>query len=312
MIVRPEPLAALLAALDERGYAFVVPTNAAYRIVVAREDKRRAKSVRDVLGWSLPYAPGSVDAEIERLLQDAGVVADAPGGRHQSLIRVARLNGRLFIHSAYPPSARDAVFLGPDSYRFADFIERSIGAGRYARVLDVGVGGVVAGSAAEAVHVHLTDVNPVALQLAAVNARHAGVSIQVAHGDGLAGVEGPLDLLVANPPFIAGHTGRTYSEGGDMLGARLSYDWAVAAMERLAPGGCMLLYTGAAITDGHDRLRERLGEAARVRGCTLAYRELDPDIFTSELNKPVYQPVDRIAAVGAVITRRPTRSRAQP
>jgi hypothetical protein len=89
-----------------------------------------------------------------------------------------------------------------------------------------------------------------------------------------------------------------------MLGARISIDWARAAIPKLAPGGRLLLYTGSAIvTGGRDRLREALQATAQAAGASLRYREIDPDVFGEELEKPAYREAERIAAVGAVITR---------
>ena len=85
------------------------------------------------------------------------------------------------------------------------------------------------------------------------------------------------------------------------LGSRLSLDWAMEGAQRLAPGGRMLLYTGSAIVGGHDALREALERDLPRIGCTLRYREIDPDIFGEELERPAYAQVERIAAVGAVI-----------
>ncbi len=86
-----------------------------------------------------------------------------------------------------------------------------------------------------------------------------------------------------------------------MHGARVSLDWALEAAARLEPGGRMLLYTGVAIIDGRDTLRAALERELPALGCSLRYRELDPDIFGEELEKPAYARVERIAAVGAVI-----------
>jgi len=63
----------------------------------------------------------------------------------------------------------------------------------------------------------------------------------------------------------------------------------------------MLLYTGVAIVGGHDHLRDALERDLPALGCTLRYRELDPDIFGEELEKPAYADVERIAAIGAVV-----------
>ena len=88
-----------------------------------------------------------------------------------------------------------------------------------------------------------------------------------------------------------------------MRGAQLSYDWAIAAARRLRAGGRMLLYTGSAIVEGRDGLREALARDLAPLACDLDYAELDPDIFGEELDLPAYRAVERIAAVGAVITR---------
>ena len=88
-----------------------------------------------------------------------------------------------------------------------------------------------------------------------------------------------------------------------MHGARVSFDWTCAAARRLAAGGRMLLYTGSAIVVGRDELRERLQEVLPGLGCTLRYREIDPDVFGEDLDKPAYADVERIAVVGAVIEK---------
>ena len=43
--------------------------------------------------------------------------------------------------------------------------------------------------------------------------------------------------------------------------------------------------------------------AASDAGCTMAYREIDPDVFGEELERPAYRDVERIAAIGAVFRR---------
>jgi len=130
-------------------------------------------------------------------------------------------------------------------------------------------------------------------------ARVAGVDAELVETDGLADVNGVIDVAIANPPYIIDTNGRTYRDGGDMRGARLSLDMAREAAERLTPGGQLLLYTGSAIVDGRDELREALAEAMAAAGCTLDYRELGPDVFGEELERPEYADVDRIALVGA-------------
>lgn len=144
--------------------------------------------------------------------------------------------------------------------------------------------------------------NKAALTLAQVNAAHHDVAVRTVLRDGLNGAEG-FDLAVMNPPFIADEGGPAYRSGGSGLGAELSLRWTLDAAAKLGPGGRVLLYTGSAIVDGRDRIRERLEAELPALGCTLDYAEIDPDIFGEELDKPAYRDADRIAAVGAVVDK---------
>ncbi|MDB5446041.1 MAG: methyltransferase, partial [Phenylobacterium sp.] len=150
----------------------------------------------------------------------------------------------------------------------------------------------------------LSDVNPKALRLTRVNAAHAGVPLETVQAPDLDGLPEGLDLILANPPYIAGDPKQTYQDGGDLLGARTSLNWARDALGKLAPGGRFLLYTGSAILHGgRDPVRGALSELAEAAGARLSYRELDPDVFGEELEKPAYREAERIAAVGAVLAR---------
>ena len=68
----------------------------------------------------------------------------------------------------------------------------------------------------------------------------------------------------------------------------------------------MLLYTASGIVDGVDALKAELSRQLAELGCTCRYREIDPDIFGEQLDEPGYVEVERIAAVGVVITRGPS------
>ena len=175
------------------------------------------------------------------------------------------------------------------------------------RLVDIGagsgVGAIMAAARAPGATLTATDINPLALRFARINARHAGVELETVEASGLDGVEGPVDLVIANPPFVADPAKRLYRDGGGMHGARLSLDWALAAARRIEPGGTVLLYTGSAIVDGRDGLREALAEQLPGLGCALRYSEIDPDIFGELLDQPGYEEVERIAAVGAVIRK---------
>jgi methylase of polypeptide subunit release factors len=308
MTFSPEPLAALLQSLDQEGYAFTTVTPATHQRVLARRPGEAARDLRDIFGWSLSFAPDTLPSEFLDLLREGGALEER-NGVHRSLVRVSSLSGRLFLHTAYPTEAEDSVFFGPDTYRFARFVEASaeeletpvhlvdLGAG-------AGPGGISAAGLLEPERISLADINPRALSLACANAMAAGLEVKTIEG-GLAEVEGEIDLIIANPPFIADAKGRDYRDGGEMLGAGLSLDWARQSLERLQPGGTMLLYTGSPIIAGEDRLLAALAELAEEANATLRYEELDPDIFGEELEQPAYAEAgaERIAAVGAVLRK---------
>ncbi|HYI64980.1 MAG TPA: methyltransferase [Allosphingosinicella sp.] len=304
------PALAVLRALGERGYDFVPVTPETHRRVIARPDMALARDLRGVFGWSLPFDEALLPGDLFALLRDAGFLASGPPG-WRSKVRVSSVAGRLFLHSAYPTEAPDSVFLGPDSVRFADFLRAELAAGTdVRRLVDIGagagVGGIVAAGLVRIGRIELVDLNEAALSLARINAAHAGIDVETYVSDGAASVPPGFDLAIANPPFIMDEGGPVYRAGGGMRGAELSIDWASDAAARLAPGGRMLLYTGTAIVAGRDWLREALEARIPALRCTLRYREIDPDIFGEELEKPAYHQVERIAAVGAVIHKEPS------
>ncbi|MEA3064808.1 MAG: hypothetical protein QOJ27_1254 [Sphingomonadales bacterium] len=302
----PDPAAfALLEGLGDSGYRFVAVTPETHRRVLERTPGRVARDLRDVFGWSLPFEDGLLPSAVASALERSGWLG-REGRLCRSRVRVAALDGRLFLHSAFPTDRADSVFFGPDSYRFVRFLQAELpGLPPVRRLVDLGAGSGVGAISAAALlpgaRATAADINPLALRLARINARHAGVELDTIESSGLAGVEGPIDLVVANPPFVADPVKRLYRDGGGMRGARLSLDWALAAAGRIEAGGTILLYTGSAIVEGRDALHEALAGALPALGCTLRYSELDPDIFGELLDEPGYGQVERIAAVGAVI-----------
>ncbi len=301
-------LGALLGELKRLDYRFVTPTPATHRRVIARSAKQTARNLRDVLGWSLPFAASVLPPHLLSLMREADVILQ-DRGLLRAAVRVSSLGGQLFLHSAFPPEAQDAVFFGPDSYRFASFLAAELASAEGGGVLveigaGSGVGAIVASSLVRPDRVLMTDINPAALRLANVNAMAAGVAPELVLTNGLDGLDGPFDLIVANPPFIAGAGDRTYRDGGDLHGARVSLDWTSAALGKLARNGRLLLYTGSAIVAGDDPFRRMVEESVRGGPFELRYRELDPDIFGGQLSAPGYGDVERIAAVGLTVHRR--------
>jgi methylase of polypeptide subunit release factors len=302
-------LATLIAILKGSGYHFITPTPATHARVIAR--RTRARDIRDVFGWSLPFSGDVVGPELTELMMGAEIL-EQRGELFASRVRISSLGEDLIAHSAYPTTQHDAVFFGPDSYRFANFLRAELPRlGPCAHILDIGAGAgagaIAAARVATDAYFTLTDINPQALRLAAINwvMAHLGpvyFAVCDAIPDQLPDHAPPVDCIVANPPYIADAAHRAYRDGGAMHGAEVSLAWARIAAERLPSGGAFLLYTGSAIVNGEDRLKAMLHET--LRGFDVSYRELDPDVFGEELERADYTDVERIAAVGCVAIRR--------
>ncbi len=291
------------------GYRFTCVTPATHSRVNARDGSGQASSLRDVFGWSRPFAPGLVSNDELELLERAQVLVPR-GELLGSSVRWSSLDDLLLVHSAFPTEASDAVFFGPDSYRFAQVIHEHLqhNPRPVEHAVDIGcgtgVGALLIARAAQCAQVSAVDINPLALRYATINAALAGVSnVSVAPSDVLDGVSGTFDLIVANPPYMLDRSARTYRHGGGALGAELSLRIVEQACERLTRHGTLLLYTGVAIVDGRDALLEAI--RLRLAGPQWAwvYREIDPDVFGEQLAEPGYEQVERIAAVALTVTR---------
>lgn len=286
--------------LQETHYHFTAITPDTHARVLARPD-RPVRDARDVLGWNCPFEPAHVPQRLFELLLSAEACEQLPDGRWRATLRCASIDQLLFFHSAFPTRARDAVFFGPDSYRFVRALLHAVEGAE--RAVDLGcgtgVGGIVLARSRELTgELFLTDINAQALALAEVNAQLNHVRAHVLESDLLEAVPDPVDLVIANPPYLADGDGRLYRDGGADFGTELSVRIVAEAAERLAPrGGRLLLYGGAPSVDGEDQLLRALTPLLRDTHARFSYAELDPDIFGSELDQPGYRRVERIAAV---------------
>ena len=289
----------LAQLIAETGYAFTTPTPATIARVNARPGAETAHDLRDVFGWSRPCQPGLLSAAIEQAALAAGVLVPSEAGL-RSTVRLSSLDGGLVMHSAFPTSAADAVFFGPDTYRFTRAILQALPPAPR-RVVDIGcgagAGAIVVARARPDAEVFGVDINPAALLLTRVNATLAGVEVTTRHSDVLAGLDGDFDLIVSNPPYLVDPGERAYRHGGGPLGADLSLKILRSAIDRLRPGGTLMLYTGAAIVEGSDPFRAAAVADLAGSAMNWTYDEIDPDVFGEELEGSVYAVSDRIAAV---------------
>ena len=308
-----EALVALGRWLQSTGYAFTTVTPATQARVNARPGAAQARTLRDVFGWSRPFVPVLLPPQMLDVLERSGLAEHRSDGLVRSRVRFSSLHGQLYAHSAWPTTDEDAVFFGPDTVRFVDLLRAELAQAPLrsgGRIVDMGCGagpgGLAAAQCAQAAQSQLVlaDINPRALRFAAANAALAGAQgVTFAQGDLFAAVDGAFDFIVANPPYLNDASQRTYRHGGGRWGEALSVRIVREGVDRLAPGGRLVLYTGVAIADGNDPLLQALQPLLHGRGWPWRYRELDPDVFGEELDEPAYADAERIGAVALVVER---------
>jgi hypothetical protein len=229
-----EALFELGRELSALHYEFVTTTPQSHEAVLARG--RSARSLRDVFGWNRPFSAGVLPPALLSLSLRAGVI-QPHGSTLRATVRFSTMNGHLFAHSAFPTADANAVFFGPDTYRFCSFLRRTLV--DCERLVDIGCGtGAGAVTAApRARRITMTDINPDALRFAKINAALARLRAEVVLSDILASVEGPIDAVIANPPYLKDPSHRTYRDGGGRLGEGLSLRFATGSLARLEQGG---------------------------------------------------------------------------
>jgi methylase of polypeptide subunit release factors len=318
-------LAALGRSLQAADYRFVTVTPATHRRVNGRPANAWAHDLRGVFGWSRPYRTGVLPDEIDVQLRAAGLAApvDADGNDAadasaaagwRARVRAATIGDHLYFHSAWPTCDAHAVFFGPDTYRYVAALKRTLGPHGILRrpvrrAVDIGAG---AGPGAIELAlrcpdatIYAADINPAALALADVNASLNGAdNVVPCHSDVLDGVDGGFDLVLSNPPYILDPAALTYRHGGGEYGAGLSIRIVHAALDRLHPGGSLLLYTGVAMVDGGDPFLTAVRGRLDAETDGWSYEELDPDVFGGQLDCDGYERVERIAAVWLHAVRR--------
>jgi methylase of polypeptide subunit release factors len=294
--------------LKSRLYRFTTVTPATHERVNRRPGSEWATNLEGIFGWNRPFHASVIPVDILELMHEANAVLTDTEGWH-SMLRVSTLGNNLFFHSAYPTKEEDAVFFGPDTYRFvaavdAHLDERST---PVRRAVDIGCG---AGPGAIGMAIRYpqaevlaVDINSKALRATSINASLASAhNITTHYSDLLNDTAGTFDLIIANPPYMVDPVGRAYRHGGGLLGAGLSLAIVDAAVHRLRPGGSLVLYTGVAIVEGVDPFHLVIEEKLLDRKFRWSYREIDPDVFGEELSGAVYSGVDRIAAVVLTVT----------
>ncbi|MES2664209.1 MAG: class I SAM-dependent methyltransferase [Pseudomonadota bacterium] len=296
-------------------YRFITVTPLTHTHAVSQ--KVLANTLCDIFGWNLPFKKESLNLELFKLLNSVEAL-EVQGPLLRSKVRVSSVADDLFLHSSFPTIETDSVFFGPDTYRFArlirqelqnksDFLDKN----KLFRILDIGCGSGAGGIVAVRQLSHLynieltmNDINPKALEFAAVNAAVAKISVKLALGDALSVVQGNFDLIISNPPYLDDVDARAYRHGGDNLGRAFSVQIVQQSLNRLALNGRLILYTGVAIVDDFDPFFREILPLLNPLHYEWFYEEIDPDIFGEELSRPNYACAQRIAAVSLIIKRK--------
>jgi methylase of polypeptide subunit release factors len=291
----------LLHLLRLQDYRHTAVTPKTHETVVSRPLKG-PPSLADILGWNRPFEEANLDPQIYELLERAEALDVGDDGSLRTKVRIASLGANLFVHSAFPTNEKDAVFFGPDTYRFVRFLEGQTSVLVNPKVVvdmgtGSGAGGVVAARMLGGPRAILVDINPKALRYARINATAAGVDVELLESDRVP----QCDLWVGNAPYLMDAGGRAYRDGGQLLGGAVSLDWIEQGLRQVSPGGTILLYTGAAYVDGRSPLLAAIESVCGATGARLEAQELDPDVFGEQLLEPGYEDVERLAAVGLTI-----------
>jgi len=219
-----------------------------------------------------------------------------------------------YLHSAFPTKQDDAVFFGPDTYFFLNFLteaSKNLVNKRPRIIVDV-----CCGSGAGAIHMARQhpqsqslglDLNPKALDLGGVNCKLADCQVEFSESDLFAAVSSKkdIDLIVSNPPYIASSEGvPMYAAGGGPQGLTLPLRIVEEGVQALADGGLLMIYTGVPISyerPRHDPFLERIRQTKSAK--LVSYKIIHPDMFGEELSSPAYADTGRIQVVGAVLKK---------
>ncbi|APX62357.1 methyltransferase [Acinetobacter schindleri] len=296
----------LLNFLKQQDYQFTAITPLSHQRILDRKqnDVNKEITLKDIFGWNLGFKKTDLDPALFSILEEHQLLK-IQENLYLSQVRVASLNNALFIHSAFPTIEQDAVFFGPDTYRFAYHLKQYLTSRSdpLKRAVEL-----CCGTSAAAVSIAkyfpdydeliVADLNPKALLYSQMNIDFAGLKkIHPVQSDLFANLQGQFDLIFANPPYLIDPHQRQYRHGGDELdGNALSFRIIKEGIQHLNPRGCIFLYTGVTVTQDGNRFVEHLENLMRqYKNISWSYEEIDPDIFGEELEQPAYQHVDRIA-----------------
>ncbi|MCK4089605.1 class I SAM-dependent methyltransferase [Acinetobacter radioresistens] len=301
---KKQALLDLLEHLKANAYQFISVTPETHSRVLRHAAV--GETLADIFGWNRWFYAADLKAPLFELLKYHDLL-EQQEQLFRCKFRVSSLNDEIFIHSSYPTTSQNAVFLGPDTYRFNLHLDCFLKQQQFSvsSILEMG-----SGTAATAIlttkkfnpqpELTLVDINPYALLLSELHAEFSGIEkFRAVNSHLYQEIHEQYDLIIANPPYLVDSERRQYRHGGyKMDGAQLAFDIVQQGVTHLYRNGHLFLYTGVAIRNGQSVLQERIEEWFKGQSkFTWHWQEIDPDIFGEELEQPYYSGVERIAAI---------------
>jgi methylase of polypeptide subunit release factors len=245
-----------------------------------------------------PVAAPSLPLDVEPL-RDAGLV-DVDGDTVVARVRLAPFAGVLVAHE---PEAEDADFVtgvNAASRTLAALTVRR----RVERALDVGTGSGVEAllAARHATHVVGTDINPRALEYAALSARLNGVELDLRRGSLFEPVNGEsFDLVVANPPFVVSPDSDFVFRDSSLPGDSICREVVRGAARHLRAGGFATVLCNWICRTPAERWEPAAQwvEGLNADALLICHGVIDPLRYASRWNEPHRSDPERYArAVG--------------
>jgi len=259
-------------------------------------DPRAALVRAFVLGERV--APDSLPVSADTLV-DAGLLElDADGALAR--VRLTPFAGLLVAHDAEAEDANFVTGVNAASRTLATLTVRV----PVERALDVGTGSGVEAllAARHAKTVVATDINPRAIEYAALGARLNGLELDLREGSFFEPVDGEaFDLIVANPPFVVSPDSDYVYRDSALPGDAVCREVVRGAAAHLRPGGFATVLCNWICRTPEERW-EPLAEWVDGLACDallLAHGAVEPLRYASRWNEPLRSdPEAYAAAVG--------------
>lgn len=112
---KKQALLDLLKHLKANAYQFISVTPETHSRVLRHAAV--GETLADIFGWNRWFYAADLKAPLFELLKYHDLL-EQQEQLFRCKFRVSSLNDEIFIHSSYPTTSQNAVFLGPDTYRF--------------------------------------------------------------------------------------------------------------------------------------------------------------------------------------------------